>query len=531
MKKMNIILLSVLVLIEPFLDTYFMYNNPCLEFFGFKLSTIIRYTLLGLIIILLFIQTRFKKNRKILIIYAILLIGYYILHYFNATNFNSLIPGNFDFSWQEEILYLSRYAFPLFLIYYINNIELNEKCFKRTLIIYSLIVSLSVIVSNIFLLARSSYYDFNISYNIFDWFFKEISYANASTRGFFYATIVMTPLLLITPYIYSLYYKEKKYLYLTVIVFNMLALFMAGTKACTLGFMIVALMMLFIYLFFTLIKKELQFNFGHLLVTIVIIAIGIGLLPISPTMQRVYLTNEMYQNSESDSESKPESELKDPDNQHNNPSNTITNESDLEEVDISQYTTLEEIYDIENEEKREKTIKKYIYINKDKIGIMSYLFINSYSYLYDYNFWADIILNESDEMKANNRYIQARIFDRIKEINDSPLDDYMGITYSRTSKIFNLERDFLYQYYSLGIIGTILLLGPLVLLLIICIISILINKEKLNMKNTSLCLGVGLLLCAALYSGNMLDNLGITIILGYVLGYLVTEIFKNNSIT
>lgn len=50
---------------------------------------------------------------------------------------------------------------------------------------------------------------------------------------------------------------------------------------------------------------------------------------------------------------------------------------------------------------------------------------------------------------------------RVKEINNNKLDNLFGITYSRTSKVFNLERDFLYQYYSMGIIGVLILIFPL----------------------------------------------------------------------
>ena len=157
------------------------------------------------------------------------------------------------------------------------------------------------------------------------------------------------------------------------------------------------------------------------------------------------------------------------------------------------------------------------------------MLINSYSFKYDYEFWTNIILNETAEQKADNRNIQTKIFERIKEINSSKMDDLFGLTYSRTSKIFNLERDFLYQYYSLGIVGVLLFLGPLVLLLLVCMIKMLRNRKLLNMENTSLCFGVGLLLCVALYSGNMLDNLGIIIMLGFVEGYLVSNVFFNKT--
>lgn len=526
MKKLNNVILTILILIEPFLDTYFLYNCG-IEIFGFKISTIIRYTLLGALLLLLLIQDRFRNKRMGLIIYFVIFIVYLVLHHVNALNFISLVPGNFDYSLIEELFYISRYFFPLILIYYLNTVPISNNFFKKVIVIFSLIVSISVIFSNIFLLSKSSYYDYNISYNIFDWFVKDISYSTASTRGFFYATIVMTNLLLITPYIYSLYYKEGKYLYLTAIVCNMFALFMAGTKACTLGFVIIAIMMGIIYLFFSVIIKEFKVDLGKLFASITIVIMCFVLLPNSPMTQRIFLTNDMFKDNKNDDNqiiTKPN---------HNSGNsfddNIIVDDFDSDKYELNEYYDLESINKIEDKEKRKILIKKFIAKNYDNLGITTDLFINSYSFKYDYEFWTNIILNETAVQKADNRNIQTKIFERIKEVNSSKMDDLFGLTYSRTSKIFNLERDFLYQYYSLGIIGVLLFLGPLVLLLLGCMIKMLRNRELLDMENTSLCFGVGLLLCVALYSGNMLDNLGIIIMLGFVEGYLVNNVFSNKT--
>ena len=156
MKKLNNVILTILILIEPFLDTYFLYNCG-VEIFGFKISTIIRYTLLGALLLLLLIQDRFRNKRMGLIIYFVIFIVYLVLHHVNALNFISLVPGNFDYSLIEELFYISRYFFPLILIYYLNTVPISNNFFKKVIVIFSLIVSISVIFSNIFLLSKSSY--------------------------------------------------------------------------------------------------------------------------------------------------------------------------------------------------------------------------------------------------------------------------------------------------------------------------------------------------------------------------------------
>ena len=521
MKNKNIgaILLSLLVIIEPLLDTYVMYNNPNLEFFGFKFSTIIRYGIIAILGIFLIIKTKLKEKRKLLVVYGILVILYLIMHHINALNFTSLVPDNFSYNLLEEIWYILRYLIIIFIIYYMYSTEISNKNFKNSILTLSLIISLSIIISNIFYLARSSYFDYTISHNIIDWFTKDISFATASTRGFFYATIVITNLLLITPYIYYLYLKDGKYKYLTLIVFNFLALFMAGTKACTFGFIIIAIIMPIMYLFFTIFKKEYKFKISRFLATVTIICASFLILPSSPAVQRIYLTSEL---------NSVESEIPKPNNEVNDKEDNDDSEKEDSVMDLTQFNSFEDIYYLKNAEERERAIKQYISNNTTKLGISTNL-LNAYSYNYDYEFWANIILNESSAKKSDNRYIQTKIFNRIKEINNNSLDNFFGLTYSRTSKIFNLERDFQYQYYSLGLIGVILFLMPLVILLLVCMIYILIKRKNLTLENCSLCLGIGLIICIAAYSGNMLDNLGITIPLGYTLGYLVSKIFRKRE--
>ena len=322
-----------------------------------------------------------------------------------------------------------------------------------------------------------------------------------------------------SPYIYYLYLKDGKYKYLTLIVFNFLALFMAGTKACTFGFIIIAIIMPIMYLFFTIFKKEYKFKISRFLATVTIICASFLILPSSPAVQRIYLTSEL---------NSVESEIPKPNNEVNDKEDNDDSEKEDSVMDLTQFNSFEDIYYLKNAEERERAIKQYISNNTTKLGISTNL-LNAYSYNYDYEFWANIILNESSAKKSDNRYIQTKIFNRIKEINNNSLDNFFGLTYSRTSKIFNLERDFQYQYYSLGLIGVILFLMPLVILLLVCMIYILIKRKNLTLENCSLCLGIGLIICIAAYSGNMLDNLGITIPLGYTLGYLVSKIFRKRE--
>ena len=58
------------------------------------------------------------------------------------------------------------------------------------------------------------------------------------------------------------------------------------------------------------------------------------------------------------------------------------------------------------------------------------------------------------------------------------MDDWFGIGYTRTSNIYNLEKDFVYQYYSVGIVGVVLLLGPYIGILLFVMLRMLVHFKK-----------------------------------------------------
>ena len=123
------------------------------------------------------------------------------------------------------------------------------------------------------------------------------------------------------------------------------------------------------------------------------------------------------------------------------------------------------------------------------------------------------------------------MLERIKNVNANKLDDFFGITFTRMGNVFDLERDFLSHYYTLGIVGLILLLVPYLIVVIVCGIKILINyKNKINLKNYFLLMGIGISLFAAFYSGNVMDGLIVTLMLGFVIGQLINSVFKKEKV-
>lgn len=504
MKKIFTKILVILIIIQPFLNLYVVVNNSALEIAGFHISTLIRYGLLGILGLYIIFKNKVNNHKKILISYGLLVLIYTVFHHINSFNFKTLLPNGISYSFIEEVLYIIRYLVPLFLTYYICSEEIKRSTFEKTLLTYSIIISSIVIVSDLLYISYSSYYDIKITQNIIDWFTTDVSFATASSRGLFHATIVMTPLMLITPYFYSRYFKTQRKIFLLTIILNVITLFICGTKACTFGAVIISVIMLAMYLFFCFIKKEMRFNKKVFILSLLVLIGQISILDITPAFSRMKVTSSLSaQYAKEEAAEKEENE---------DVKEEIINEAD------AAFKTLPNVKD---PGQRKKIIINFFDSCKEH-GIQPEFIEEKYPYKHDPEFWASIFINNTKIARQDNRHIEEQMLIRIKEINNKKSDDWFGLTYSRTSKVFNLESDFKYQYYSLGIVGTFILIGPLLLNLILGIILTL--KRDFSIENTSICFGIALLYAVAYTSGNMLDNLSILIILGFITGYLMSKL-------
>ena len=186
----------------------------------------------------------------------------------------------------------------------------------------------------------------------------------------------------------------------------------------------------------------------------------------------------------------------------------------------------------EPENETEEELIRFFDENYKDLSIKTQFLEDSYPYQYDPVFWYDLYKNNPPSVTMQNRTVEEKMLQRVKEINNNKGDDWFGIGFTRTSHIYNLEKDFLYQYYSVGVLGVILLLGPYVGIIVLMIVLMLLKfKEKATMYNCSFVLGVGLSCFVAYYSGNAIENLGITIWLGFMLGFLLKSNFKKEGKT
>ncbi len=518
-------LLCLLLLIEPFLELNFFYKG--FDIGGFQINTIIRLIIFGLLSLYMLFNFKKLKYKKFLVIYLLLVIIYSIFHHMHALNFESYIPSSLiNYSLLGELFYIIRLLIPLFLIYYILNLEMDYKKITKSFIIGVIFIVLLIVGTNLLKISICSYNDSLIQGSIFSWFQNPtFSYAYLASRGYFYRVIVFYYVILFLPYIIYLFFQENKKVslfYGLIIFLSVIAGFMVGTKATTWSVIIILIISLIMLFFFAFIKKELNFNIYKTLFLGGTLVIAFCLIPYSPMHKRIVEDENAILNN-----------LQENLNQHE----VIPNPEEInpEEVivknaisDLSSANSI--IEDLLKDEVVNNQSDLEILISK-KYNITPFLIINSYPYQYDSLFWQDFIKNTPYELRNDNRLLEQKILDRLMEVNNNKYDKLMGITYERTSKVFNLERDFLYQYYSLGILGVLLFLSPYILIVLFGGLVLLIKfKTKLTYQNCALLLGIGLILCLAYYSGNTIDYLCLTIPLSIMSGFLLKNILKKEVI-
>ena len=495
-QKYFLVLLCALIIIQPFLDIMWLNDGTVPEIFGFTVPTLVRMLMVAVLGVFSFFVIHFNRKYSFLLLYGAVVLVYFVLHHLHCSSgFQSLVPGDFGYNVFGELFYLVRMCIPLAIIFFTYNSSINRKIFEKCVVITSLIMSVSMIITNIFKIAFGSYTSLKIDGNIIDWFLNPDAFVSnqLASKGVFYSSITSTVLVLFYPYLLYLFFRKKKVKYLIVAVLQSVALFMVGTKATSLSSVIVTVLMVLVYLFVTLIKRDFKISKKVCPGCVFFLALNFILVGVAPATSKMQF--DMEYSKEIDEEQ---------------------DKLDGKEYDLSEEDT-QEIIDFFDDN------YKYLSINEQFLK-------ESYPYKYDPVFWYEFYASNVPSQRMQNRVVEEEMLKRVKEINNNSLDDWFGIGYTRTSNIYNLEKDFVYQYYSMGIIGVLLLLGPYIgILLFIMGRMLRYFKKQVTVLNCALVLGIGLSLFLAYYSGNVMENLGVTIGLGFIFGFLLKDNLKGHG--
>lgn len=490
------------ILLQPFLDFYWFYNGKLADILPFTLPTIFRILACGVIFLMLYSQkSNWQKlsKDKWLIVYLCLLIAYCLAHLIHVKTFTSVNPNDYNYSTTSEIFYLIRMFLPLFVLYLTKELSFTKESFKDLIQLLSLIFSATIVLSNLFVISLRSYGDGFISANIFSWFSGKIGYSHLASKGFFnFSNMISAVLFMLLPLIIYYLLSEFDWKILLTTTIQALAMVEIGTKVALAGLIGGIIICLIVYLLHVFLFKDAKLNKKAILALVAIEVGGLAITPFTPAIQRYRYENYLAQLSD-----------------HN-----LKAENAQLEKGLAKASTKKE---------KDEFLKGFIRKNYKAYALNPKFVFKSYSYQYDPEFWLGI-MKEPGDLRLQNRHLEIAMLNQVRATNNNRLDKVLGISYTRESNIFNLERDFLSQVYSLGWLGMLLFVGPYLAILLYAIINWLARKENRNFLTSSLLVAISFILAAAFFSGNVMDFLTASFILAFVSGYLLS-LFKKNKFT
>ena len=453
-----------------------------LHIFYNRFATLIRLFFILVFFGLSFIKFSSKKDRFKLIVYLLFVLLYSILHLIFVDNYL-----------MEELLYIFKMTSNILLFYSVYSMNVDYKKSIKFIKIILWFICGSIVLCNFLKLGYSSYSFNYLKYNIFDWF-KNINgyFEDFSCKGFFhFANQIVGVVLLFYPMLINEVKENKKVMDIVLLNVCSLSMLMIGNRTSSAGPLIILIFSFVIYLFLVTIKKE-KLSVKYILILVFsMIFINIFLYN-APIVKRDKYYNDLDKSVIN-----------------------ITGDVDKSEV-INKYISDNKDNTV-NKSTRDILLDKNLNIN----------FIdNYYPYDQDQEFW-DNLVNSNIDFK-DSRLIELKIAQRMVELSDNKFYKFVGIGYYKIISVCNIERDYVMQYYSVGILGLVIFIGFYFIIYIKMLFKLFINLDKkFNYLNIMLLSGIGINLIVAYLSGNILNALSSTIPLTICLGIAYNEIRIN----
>lgn len=571
MRKAKIIRYFLLgfLMIQPLIDMdYLIYDF--LDAFGLpRFSTILRFVILPLLTLAVFFFHDNKKKKTFLCTlgYGVVLLIYFFFHTKQAM---ALFPRldftkNFYFSTFQELTYVLTLVLPYAIIYMVYVEDIQDFELKRVVIFESLLISLTIVLGDLFVCAKSTYYGETVG-NIFSWFTNIYEWYHPRTLAskFFFneGNTIGILLFMLLPLLYHYYFlaeekKEKRNLLLLIFI-NSLAMQMLATRVATYGALIIPVVYLCLYYFekmktgeplgsklevgmtllailvvgvcvllqkiknqeainvltlvafvFALILLILSFFKIKLnkkvLFTVLFALLFTGILDRTPAIQnqKVDAKNDvaLLHNGMADL---GREELK-------NAKDLIPGTPEY----INFYVYMFETYGIN---------ARYIQ------SVPSMYYTEYYSYQHDPKFWTDVCFMDVFD-RVSGRQIET-IFFNYKYQLLTPKERLLGMGYSSfMNGSIVLEKDFKQQVYTLGWVGFVLCVCPWLLLVFYGALKIFTHmKEYLTLDILVLAFALAGGLGSAWLSGHVLDQFVTNTFMALLTGILLRKIQKENNV-
>ena len=520
-KKINVLnkILLIFLLLQPLFDVYMAVVGERLDVFGISIVTLIRTTLVTtLFAIVAVYQIKNKIHYKLLYLifgYIGVVLLYTIAHHLNIVLSSGYYITEGIYNVVTEILYVERLIVPVLLVYSVIITKLDKVKLEQVLVTVATVISLVIIISNIFEVSFASYSQTEgnsmISHNLFDWFRRDsIPYRESLSKGFFVSANQIGALLVVLlPIVIQYMLKENKSHLYFVFFSQIVAMTLIGTRVASLGWMLTCLVMAVVYTVLLAMKKTSKLSAQAICSIIVILEVGALLYINSPAQNRDFAESydDMY-----------DEEL-------------AEKEEAGEYIALEVFSTMlddeEKLSDYVGDEVSDKGLEydamcKYI-SETHKYHFITKKYINNiYPYQDDPEFWLKIFAAPIS-IKADNRGRQIEIVKRIKQNNNNILFDTlfgMGAT-PMNSRGYMIENDLISHYYNLGIVGTIIFVAPFISCLVYVIIKLRKNIITLfNVQFISYALALCMAYFVGYFAGHVLDEYIVTIFLAVIAGTL-----------
>lgn len=470
------------MIMQPVLDIYMSLFDKHVQIFGVSLATIIRFSLAFVMLVMVMISAKKEKSTKIFIGYAVAVLIYAVFHHINAVGFRVPLVES-QYNPIGELLYLARMCIPAVLVYIIYNIKPNYKDVKRIVVSVSLIISLTMIISNLFKFSYLSYSleQDTVSGNIIEWFTKGIKpdsekmndWVGFTTRGLFQSGNQLSGVMIIlVPLLVYIAFKENKIRNWIVLTLHIVAMISITTRVGAIGGALAMIATAFVYGLEKIIHREKiseivkQKSLYCLIVSLAVIAV-------------VYM---------------------------HSPFKVRTMSGNFgEDITIGKQTA--DNTDVESSTGEVDKIA-YIQDNVEKEAINGYYVYQVYPYTDDVDFWYDLMINVPKYKRAGNRKMRAILINRVLERDNRITDYIVGISFTRSSSFVWPERDFQSQIDAIGWVGMILFILPYIFVFAFAVVQFFRKfKENLYLRRVIYMMSMAVGLATAYLSGHVLNEM------------------------
>ena len=491
------------VIMQPIFDIYMSLFDKKIQILGVSLATILRFIWDFVMLLMTIVHARKNKSTKLFISYAVVVAIYIVLHHINAVGFRVQL-AEAKYSPFGELMYLARMCIPIALIYIIYNIKLNYKDIKKMVVTVSLIISLTMIISNLF---KFSYISYSldqdlVSGNIIEWFTKGIKpdengvcdWVGYTTRGLFQSGNQLSGLMaILVPILTYIALKEKSIKNWLVVILHIIAMITITTRVGAIGGIAVMILTVCLFVFEQIIHKKVSLetlkskNFYCFICSLIILGITFNYSPFKVRAMSGNLGSDM-----------------------------IVGTQTADNTDIENST--QEVDKLE-----------YVANNVVNQNINGYYIYQIYPYTDDVDFWYNLMVNIPKEQRVGNRKMRKLLINRVLE-RDNRISDYLfGISFTRSSTFVWPERDFETQFDALGIFGMIVFVAPYIFIALFGIYKVLRKiKDNLYLEKVVYILSLVVGLMTAYLSGHILNEIFPFVYLAMVAGIVFNMAMGDN---